>query len=392
MRLLCSVAAVAFVLKALLALFTVGTNDMSTWDHDLVKLRAAGFADLYKEGVQYSSPSGRPYPNQPFIHPPAVLTGLRLLGALQSLTGLPFRFWLRIACGFADVGMLAMIWGMFPGLRGRAELWLLAASPVSILISGFHGNTDPIMICFVVLTVFLMTKGQYFWAAAAFGLACSVKLVPLIYAPAIMLCLPSFRTRARWIAIAAGTWVALSMPYLILQPLLIFKTVLGYGSVTGLWGFYFLTRLLQEAGFETAHALYAPASKWLALTVVAALPCVLKSLRLFPSLFAQFGMITFLFLFLSPGFGLQYLAWTVPWVVVLGVWPMAAYYVVTGLFLVSVYLESCKSVGLHAYSDLLTSTNFGMLALMGCVCWVTIGVILPRYLRVPGAQNAPIRV
>src|SRR5208337_4186524 len=99
------------------------------------------------------------------------------------------------------------------------------------------------------------------------------------------------------------------------EPALILKTMLGYGSATGLWGFYFISGL---PSLRAVHALYAPAAKWIALLAVTALPFALKAVRYPLPLFTQCGAIAFLFLFLSPGFGLQYLSWTVPWIVALG--------------------------------------------------------------------------
>jgi hypothetical protein len=162
---------------------------------------------------------------------------------------------------------------------------------------------------------------------------------------------------------------------------LILKTILGYGSTTGLWGFYLFSGLLREAGLSSPHTLYAPAAKWIALLAAASLPFALKFLQSPPTLFAQCGMTAFLFLFLSPGFGLQYLSWTVPWIVTLGIRPMASWYAVAGSFLLVVYVESCRGAGLNAYSDLLTPTNFGMLVLMGCICWLAVGVAVWQYGR-----------
>ena len=34
-------------------------QDARTWEHDLTTLRIAGFAELYRSGVQYDSPAGR---------------------------------------------------------------------------------------------------------------------------------------------------------------------------------------------------------------------------------------------------------------------------------------------------------------------------------------------
>jgi len=45
------------------------------------------------------------------------------------------------------------------GLDGeQRRSLLLAAAPAAIMISGFHGNTDLIMICFVVLAAYCMEK------------------------------------------------------------------------------------------------------------------------------------------------------------------------------------------------------------------------------------------
>src|SRR5437016_203945 len=109
MRSLVCAAAAAFCLKVILALFTAGTNDTLTWEQDLLKLRATGFAQLYREGVQYSSAAGNPYPRQDFIHPAAMVHGLRGLGMLQDVSGLPLRFWLRFTCALADIGTLVVI-------------------------------------------------------------------------------------------------------------------------------------------------------------------------------------------------------------------------------------------------------------------------------------------
>src|SRR5690242_12280565 len=103
-RLLVYAAAAAFLLKLALAFFTIGTNDALTWERNLVKLRAEGATALYRDGVSYSSPAGSPYPTQYFIHPAAVVTGLRALGWLQDVSGLPLRFWLRFACALSDAG------------------------------------------------------------------------------------------------------------------------------------------------------------------------------------------------------------------------------------------------------------------------------------------------
>jgi hypothetical protein len=340
---------IAISLKLILAACTLGTNDARTWEHDLTTLRTVGFAELYRSGVQYDSPAGRPSLRQAFIHPPAVLHGLRIFGN---------RFWLRAACALADAGTLALLWSMFPG---RAELLIIALSPISILISGFHGNTDPIMMFFLVAAVFFAERGNAARSAAAFGLACSVKLIPMIFAPAILLCLPGLRPRLKWLAVSLALWLALSLPYLTQEPMLILRSLLGYSGATGLWGFSLVL-----------SSTYDPAVKWIAVLAAACLPLMMKR-----RLFEQCGLIVFAFLFLSPGFGLQYLAWTVPWTVSSTMtFPrraMISWHVIAGIAALAIYAAAAENTSAGIYADLLNPAHFPVLILMGIVVWVAIG-------------------
>lgn len=360
----------ALLLKLLLAASTTGTNDARTWEHNLTALRTVGFAGLYRQGVQYDvqydSPSGRLSQRQVFIHPPGVLHGIAILGN---------RFWLRAACALADAGTLALLWSMF---RGHAELLIIALSPVSILISGFHGNTDPIMMFFLVAAVFFAERGHATRAGCAFGLACSVKLIPLIFAPAILLCLPGLRPRLKWLAASLALWIALSLPYLAQEPMLILRSMLGYGGATGLWGF----SLVTSTTFDSAW-------KWIALLAASCLPLMTKR-----RLFEQCGFIAFLFLFLSPGFGLQYLAWTVPWTVQLDRRAILAYHAITGAAALAIYAAASQNTSAGAYADLLNPAHFPVLILMGIVCWIAIGLSMAilwadRSLALPATPGDP---
>jgi len=83
-----------------------------------------------------------------------------------------------------------MVWALFRRTATTGLIALLALSPISILISGFHVNTDSMMVFFVALTVFLLGRKRPGWAAVAFGLAASIKLVRLIL-PAVYRRLPA---------------------------------------------------------------------------------------------------------------------------------------------------------------------------------------------------------
>ena len=354
----------ALLLKLALALWTTGSNDALTWEQNLVRLDSAGFGALYRDGVQYNSPAGKAYPAQAFIHPPGVLHLLRILGKLAQFSGWRLSFWLRAACALADAGVLAML--LWAGCASGRALWLLALSPISILISGFHGNTDPILVLLVVAAVLLVERERPLGAGLAFGLACSIKLIPLLYAPLIFFHWRRTRDRLGWMTAGAAAWTALSWPYLFEDPALILRTMLGYTGATGLWGFSLLPTLLGSA---SGQAWYAAAARWVALAGAAAAPLLLRR-RL--GLLSECGLITFAFLFLSPGFGLQYLAWTVPWTVRLDFSWMAGHHALFGGFLFVVYLSASRMT--PGYADLLAPENLTFLILLGVPCWMELGL------------------
>jgi hypothetical protein len=321
-------AALAFLLKAVLAATSYGTNDVQTFEQMLQTLQEHGARILYLEGTRIVL-DGRVVGGMPMNHPPAVLAMLRLWGELREVTGLPFGFWLRMTCALADLLTLWMLYRLF-GIE--SDQWigilLVAVAPAAIMISGFHGNTDPIMIAFVVLAVYLLEKRDAPWlSGAAFGLACSVKVWPLVLAPAFLLSEAPFRRRAGFVAAAVATALAVALPWHAAGFALMAQRIFRYGSLPGWWGITYL-----------AHGSQAAAR----IVRIAMIACVLAAAvhmyRRVPSLFARCAVLTFLFLFLTPGFGPQYLAWAVPWTAAARWRSAAAWHVATGVFLFGIYM------------------------------------------------------
>src|SRR5882762_11014615 len=155
----------ATLLKLYLAATTTGTLDVAGFTDQLEKIRAFGGIGVYYVRGAF---------NNPFNHPPFMIHLLKLLGFLSDSTGISFRFWLRLLPSLADIGSLIVIWMMPVTLTsqrlGWGSLLLLALSPTSIIISGYHGNTDPIFIFFVLLAIFLLeARQQTLLAGFAFG-------------------------------------------------------------------------------------------------------------------------------------------------------------------------------------------------------------------------------
>jgi uncharacterized membrane protein len=365
-------ALVALLLKLVLASSTVGTNDAVTWERDLVKLKHLGFVSLYQNGVQVNSSDGRIHTVQMFIHPPAMIHALKILGKLQDLTTLPLRFWMRFLCSLADMGVMIILW------KTRAQdfrvLTLVALCPISILISGFHCNTDPLMMFFVVLSVYFAGKERSWASGISLGLAAAIKIVPILFAPVILLHLPP-RRRHQFVGVAALTWIAAGMPFVAEAPVLIFKTVFGYQGATGLWGLYMLSAIASNLGAPGVHAIYSYSAKWLAAASALLLPVVLRK-RGVP-LLAQCGAVAALFLFLSPGFGLQYLAWVVPWLGALRFRAAAVFAGIALVLMASSYLDAMSYVTL--YADFLDPKHWRMSFFLGPFCWLSCGWLAAQF-------------
>lgn len=374
-------ATLAFIFKLYLALATSGTLDVAGFADHLTKLEQFGSVGTYHMTGAF---------NNPFNSPPFIIHILKSLGWLTRATGLPFAFWLRFPCILADVGSLIIIWRFLERAPARrAEMpWpllLLALSPVSIIISGFHGNTDPVMIFFVLLSVYLLETRERVWLAGlALGLALNIKVAPLIFAPALWFYLPRMRKRIAYFGLAGLVFLAGSLPYIIFDPVHIARRVFGYNSIYGHWGWTYLAATWFPESLRFAnqphdiigtHAVFAAIGKWLMLTLLVALAAWSNRRTNKPPLYLQLGLATAIFLFLTPGFGSQYLSWLVPWAVFLGVRACLVYYLAGGLYLAVGY--SC-----YIYRAAPPFYCFPALTIsLPLVCWLSIFALLIFYIR-----------
>ena len=276
-----------------------------------------------------------------FNHPPPMIYALRAIHGLADRTGLPFQFWMRLPAILADVGtILVVACALRPRYRLRTTAVLLcAAAPVSVFVSGFHGNTDPVMIFLLVLSIALLelegstsSSRRTAFAGACFGLALGVKVVPLVFGPAILLWLPGWKRRLEFFGAALAVVLLTWAPLLLDSPALVARRVLGYGSTFGIWG---ISRVLPYPALERNGRI-------LVAGVVVALSVWMNRGRRKVDLFRQAGAVAFAFLAASPGFGVQYLAWLVPFTAALPLAPAIAFHLTSGAFLGVVYTFWCE--------------------------------------------------
>ncbi len=309
-------AAIALMLKVAIAFNTFGTNDAVEF------YRFA--AELKHDGLQET------YLHQPsFNHPPLVAHYLTAIydfdhRPVAHENGITFPLLLRLPGIVADFVVVCALLA----LRKRAPdlciptwaLFLLAVSPVSLMVSGYHGNTDPIMVLFLVLAACQGARDRPIWCGIFFALSCQIKIVPLLCLPVFLFFWRQRRSLISFVLPLLLTTLIFWSEALFHYPLTFLRNVFGYGSYWGLWG---VTYWLRETGWsEFSRASFyglSPAQSLvvncLKLTIVAAVIFLAWRRRKLASrraLFASLAYTWMIFFILSPGIGAQYLVWAVP--------------------------------------------------------------------------------
>lgn len=300
---LVAAATVATLIKLLLAWFTFGTNDVATWAAFAANAKLCG-------ACVYELPG--PY-GDPFNHPPFIIHFLKLLP-----DGPLFPFVLRLPSIVADIGTIYFVSRLLPSLR-TLVLVVLCLNPISLLISGFHGNTDPMMVCWILAALYFVKKEHYWMAGFAFGMALNVKVLPLLLLPTFLL---HVHKRGIFSGSALITFMVPALPYMLHLKTIV-GSVLGYKGLFINWG---ITHYADLAGLPL-H-LFAGTSRNLIVLAGIALPLVLRRKACSP--YVVCAVVLFMFYSITPTLALQYLVWGVPFVAVLSIKWMLSYYLLGG--------------------------------------------------------------
>ena len=368
------------VVKLVVAARTQGTNDLLHW---------AEFAS----GVRERGPVGVYAGDYPAVynHPPLIGWWLAGIDALSSsVSWLPLRLLVRAPAVVADVACAVLV---FELLRTRRSLRvataagvLVAASPVLFVISGFHGNTDPVFVLLTLAAGWLLVDRQRPVAAGvALGLALSVKLVPVVAVPVLLVAAVRGRYGAgRLVAGGAAVFAVLWLPVLLRQWTPFAANVLGYEGTLPAESPWGLPRFGRWLGIDAGalDALHGP-GRFAILLACCLLPAVLVRRR--PA-DAPYGIALALALFtlLTPTWGPQYLAWAVAAGYLLNPWTATAYNLAAGVLLVETYTrwaggfpwDFARAAGLDAAG--LAAGVVAWLALAATVGWGVRDLRRPR--------------
>jgi hypothetical protein len=360
----------AFLIRLLLILYTYGTNDMATWEKFALSGLDHGIHAIF---TSFDGKNGGLLMNHPPFAGLLAMAGIGVAGTLPLSFSQVFKIFQLIG----DIGTTAVIGKLAQGLRydrcsilGIMAIYVL--SPASILISGYHGNTDSLCILGVALSALAIQRGRYFLAGCALAFAINIKIIPLICIPFFLLTLRQLRFQVHY---SLGVLI-LNIPFILFlssnsQALI---NIFGYLSIIEPWGIRavllsILPNQLVTEGVVRSIALLALG----AVSGATLLQSIFKSQRLLPhqALFISMGV----FVFAAPGLGVQYLLYPLAGFVLCK--PLKSIYwsILAGVFLVSVYSKFIVSW------NPVTSIHTGPFAFhdsvfLGLLTWMSLGVAI----------------
>lgn len=322
-----ALAFLALLIKLAVASNTFGTNDVAAFYTFSRSLADHGLEWTYQNGVVWFS--GRPI----FNHPPLVAYYLQFIRALSQQEffrsyGISFPFLLRLPGIIADfVVVLVLVRLSQRNARFHISTWalaLFAISPVSLMVSGFHGNTDPILVMFLVLAAYMVMRERPVLSGVFLALSCQIKVIPLLLLPIFFFFWLARGRALRFTISFVLLWIVMWAEPLLKFPALCFKNVLTYSGYWGGWGISYWLRLTGWPQFSGTSPFNLPwaaaaAAFVLKLGIIVTVLVIAWRRRCVPArgIFDSIAYAWIVFFVFSPAISLQYLVWLAPFILIL---------------------------------------------------------------------------
>ncbi len=311
---------IGLMLKLVIAFNTFGSTDAVVFYTFAKALSRDGLDFTYRHSILFN-------------HPPLTAHYLQLIFYLDQqasfrASGLTFPVLLRLPGILADFVVLLVLLGIsnkHPEVRIPSwALALVALSPVSLMISGFHGNTDPVMVMFLVLAAYMCLKNRPALSGFFLALSCQIKIVPLLFVPIFFLFWYNRNASARFVLLFGFSLLLSWSEALLKFPAPFTRNVLSYSGFWGIWGISYWLRLTGLPDFNVVNFFHLPQLERLVITIlklaiIAAVLMIAWRRRKLSAkgLFDSLAYAWIIFFVLAPSVSVQYLTWLAPFVLVL---------------------------------------------------------------------------
>ena len=362
------------IIRVLLAIVSVGTDDAVTWMRFGDEIRQHGLLQTYVLDHEFNHPAIGGYW--------AALCATVAGGHANARHDSIFTIVFKIAPILGDCLGIWLLYRIWLPLRGRAFALLIAAmfslSLNAIVVSGFHCNTDSLLIALAMLALyFVQSKPRPMLAGLALAAAINVKLIPVLLIPVLLLQMRSWKAAGLFLC-GLGVGVLPFLPALLRVRGAFVSNVMQYNSMIDRWGVnYFL--LAGEDRWNPMHdsaqssLAYHAQARYAIFTLVAVWAIVGRLWRRWTCY--ELALVAFaLFLIIAPGFGVQYtLLVGLPLFAVRPQWAVA-YALLAGVFVGSMYFEYWNGkFPMYANWEILMPDR---VATIGLVTWLTLIAIM----------------
>ena len=375
------VIVVGLALRLYLVVFTEGTKDVEIWQQHARDVCDHGLIAYY-----HGDPSAN--------HPPFITEIEAALLRISDSTGIPFRILLRAPFASLDLATTFVLLLILGECRWRfvaaAVYWL---SPISVIFSAYHGNSDSAVAFFLILCVWLLSQDKLLAAAITLGVSLWIKLPVIAAVPALVFFIRRWPRRLQFLAVAGLVGIATYIPALALDPAIIWKNVFGYrapllGTSAGVasWGPVLIFSILSvESWSEAVRAAVTSlvTNGWIiALGIIVVFAWIRRSLRQVAEVCATIAVGYVVLLALSFGFAFQYFAWSLPFWFFLPRWFFIAAIVLVSTYVYGLYAYLCGNpwllglwdFGGHPYwpSAIIALRNLAYLFFCAAAIWLVI--------------------
>src|SRR3989344_1228744 len=296
---------------------------------------------------------------------------------LSKETDLPFIFFVRLLMIAAVFGTTILI-GKLNRVKGvkKDQLFFLF-NPVNLLVFSLHGQADILLIFFTLFSVFFFTskKKSAFKSAVLMAISVLIKTWSIIFIPLFLIKLKNFPQIVTWlltlifiIGLTTSLYVKLFHSSFSLITETLNSHVVG---AAGFWGYTGLLNLISKL-IPSASLLINTLERNAIYSLIIAFGVIyFVIIKKHTPLLTSMVIFLLTFKLVSPGWGLQYTAWILPFAVASGMSKdFKTYSLLAILYLSLSYLLAVPSSQLQHQFLIFTSIALGLIVWIYVIYWL----------------------
>jgi len=280
-----------------------------------------------------------------FSGPPLAMHVTTFMHALAEATNLPCRGMWKLPTVIADMGIIFLIYHLTKKhfKKTKNEALLLASTyafnPISLLINGFHGQQEAFWM-FLMLSAIILAmrkKPSLLAVSACAALAIGYKLPAILLLPTTLSQLKNIKQK---IIVSFGVGVLILftlLPEILTQTNALIQQSFLYTSTQNVWGITLIATKLRGI-YEMSEAQIISLNQIVKIFLVTGIGLISIHTAIYRRAFVGATLIMLVFfLVFAPGFGVQYLVWPLPFMLLYDKKIAAIYSIITTFALLHFY-------------------------------------------------------